>query len=822
MTQREQTRNADPVTKVLVIESDDVIAVQITSALDDSDNDFEVTPCRSGADAAAVMQNTAANFDVLLTAVRLTDETGTQVSASLRDRFAVPVVYLMFDAGQEQDAADALATGAECVMVRDAANGWLKMLPNLLVCAVRRARQTAMNTPERLSVIVEADPASTEYKQAEETLLDLMPYLRAIVSNPFEYFLLLDQDATIRYINRMAEGVRFEDVIGKATLYDFIAEELYDMLRENLSAVFSTGKSVYFDTYAPALDRWYSNTVGPVYKDGAVIAASVFAREITEQKESEQKLVESERRFRLLAETIQDVFYIVDTTDFSTIYVSPAFETIYGLPIQTIYDDSRAFLAAVHPDDRERVHERQARWQREVPDTYVGSEYRVVRPDGSVRWVQHRSFVVRDNNGQEDRLIGVVSDITARIEAEQRLVETSSRLEAFFRTFPDLLFIVGEDGTMLDFRAGKDEDLYVGPNQFLGKKMPELLPPEVGGAVAAALAALRSTQEPQAIEYWLDVPSGHKAFEARLIGMSQDRVAVIARDITEQKTAEQNVRKAHAELEKRVLERTEALHKINEELRQEMVARRKTEEAFRRAEKLAAIGTLAAGIAHEINNPLGSILMAADNALYAVEHPEELAEAVDALSDIKSEAKRAGRIVKTVLQFARKDESQRQLYNLAKVVDRACRIYRDPAGERGVKIHLHVEGDLPEVRLNPSELEQVFINLISNAVEASQSGQSVDVLLGTKTGRIEITVTDAGCGMTREQLNRIFDPFFTTRQTEGGTGLGLSLSHTIVRHHGGTIEVESEPGSGTCFTVSLPIHVESEDNGKTEQSPDSG
>ena len=181
-----------------------------------------------------------------------------------------------------------------------------------------------------------------------------------------------------------------------------------------------------------------------------------------------------------------------------------------------------------------------------------------------------------------------------------------------------------------------------------------------------------------------------------------------ARDITVRKTAEEEVKKAHAELERRVLERTQALHTINKELRQEILARTKTEEAFRRAEKLASIGTLAAGIAHEINNPLGSILMAADNALYSVEHPEELADAVDALADIKDEAKRAGRIVKTVLQFARKDESHRELHDLGEVVRRACKICFDTASERGVSINTDIPQGLPEIKINPSEMEQVF------------------------------------------------------------------------------------------------------------------
>jgi PAS domain S-box-containing protein len=553
-----------------------------------------------------------------------------------------------------------------------------------------------------------------------------------------------------------------------------------------------------------------------VYKDGAVIGASLFGREITEQKEAEKKLLESERRFRELAETIQDVFYILDAGDFSAIYVSPAYEKVYGRPVRSVYENPRSWLDAVHPDDRPMILERQASLMREFPETYVGPDHRVVRPDGGVAWIQNRSYLIRNEAGEPDRIIGVVKDITGRKEAERSLGETTSRLEALFKTFPDLLFITEKDGTILDFRSGDSDNLYVPPEEFLGRKIQNVLPPEIGEMAVEAFTALHRTHEPQSVECWLDVPSGHKAFETRLIEIDDTLIAVIGRDITERKTAEEEVRKAHAELEMRVLERTEALHKSNQELRHEILARKKTEEAYRRAEKLASIGTLAAGIAHEVNNPLGSILMAADNAVYAVENPEELADAREALMDIKDEAKRAGRIVKTVLQFSRKDESHRELFDLGDVIRNACKICNDPAAERGVLIRHRVTVDRTRINMNPAEMEQAFVNVISNAVEASSQGQTVSVHLNGRPDRIEAVVADSGRGMTKEQTARIFDPFYTTRQAEGGTGLGLSLTHTIISHHGGTIEVDSTPGEGTRVIISMPARGETEADEETQ------
>lgn len=810
MTKRDGARDTTPVARILVIEPDDRYAEQVQSTLDGSELDFDVVRCRTVASARTVVDSSRDGFDVLLAAAEPAANGGTGLSANVRDSGKIPICYLMFDAGREELAAEALATGEDCIIIRDDGGGWLTMLPPLLMCAIRRIRNLSMNTPERLSVIVESDPQSTEYREIQKSLADTMPYLRALVASPFEYFLMVDKNAKILYVNRMTEGVRFEDVVGRATMYDFIAEDMHEMVRSKFDAVFSAGKSVYFETYAPGLDRWYTNTAGPVYRDGEVIGASVFSHEVTEQKKAERKLRESEQRFRQLAENIQDVFYILDATDFKTIYVSPAYEKVYGQPIEKIYKNAGAWIDAVHPDDREEVRRRHSEMLADLPRKFSGREHRIVMPNGDIRWVLNRAFVIDGGDNGRDLVCGIVTDVTARMEAERDLVETSSRLEALFRTFPDLLFIVANDGTILDFRVGTTEDLYVQPDQLLGRRVQDLMPPEVGSIMADALATLHGTHRPQAAEYWLDVPSGHKAFEARFVAMDENRAAIIARDITAQKRAQEEVRKAQAELEMRVLERTKELHAANEELRQEMLARKKTEEAFRQAEKLASIGTLAAGIAHEINNPLGSILMAADNAMYAVEHPEALAEAGDALRDIKDEAKRAGRIVKTVLQFARRDESQMQPYPVGDVVRAACRVCADPAGNRGVTITPLIPENLPEIRINPSEMEQVFVNVISNAVEASRDGQSVTIQLGESNGRIEATVTDNGCGMTQEKARRIFDPFFTTRQTEGGTGLGLSLAHTIVRLHGGTIDVESEPGAGTRLTVSLPVRSDAE------------
>jgi len=227
------------------------------------------------------------------------------------------------------------------------------------------------------------------------------------------------------------------------------------------------------------------------------------------------------------------------------------------------------------------------------------------------------------------------------------------------------------------------------------------------------------------------------------------------------------------------------------------------EEKLRNAERLASVGTLAAGIAHEINNPLSAILFSADTALHVKDTPghEELLE--KSLENISRAAERAGRIVKSVLTFAGQQESPRERADLHAIARRACDLTRHVAETRGINIDLDGGDEMP-VRANPLEIEQAFVNIINNAIEASNDDGTIAVELEKNAQSARVRVRDYGCGLTEEQKSRIFDPFYTTRPGMGGTGLGLSITHGIITLHGGSIEIVSEDG-GTAVIVELPL-----------------
>ena len=235
----------------------------------------------------------------------------------------------------------------------------------------------------------------------------------------------------------------------------------------------------------------------------------------------------------------------------------------------------------------------------------------------------------------------------------------------------------------------------------------------------------------------------------------------------------------------------------------DITARKLAEESARRADRLASLGTLAAGIAHEINNPLGAILLTAQRGLAHSARGAGNDQTCEILGDIMRCAERCGRIVASVLQFARVGSSNRLPCDINALVRRADELTRAYAHQREAVVRYDLAEKLPQIHVNPVEMEQVVVNLLNNAIE-SRDGVLVSVRTQPAADKVELAVTDNGRGMTAEQRSHIFDPFFTTRGREGGTGLGLSITHGIVASHGGKISVRSRTGKGTKMVVSLP------------------
>jgi two-component system NtrC family sensor kinase len=234
--------------------------------------------------------------------------------------------------------------------------------------------------------------------------------------------------------------------------------------------------------------------------------------------------------------------------------------------------------------------------------------------------------------------------------------------------------------------------------------------------------------------------------------------------------------------------------------------------AFGRADRLAIVGQLAAGLAHEMNTPLGSISGHAEEALEILEESPNgrlsqprAKELGGRLLAIMRQANRCSRIATRLLQFAQAARPAVGQCRVGQVVAEVVELLASTAQEKGVHIDCSVADDLPVAPVGAPEMEQLLMNLLQNSLDACSSGGQITIQAAARARQLILTIRDTGCGIPHDVLNRIFDPFFTTKSVGQGTGLGLSVCHGIVRSTGGSIEVESAPGQGTRVTVSLPV-----------------
>jgi two-component system NtrC family sensor kinase len=277
-------------------------------------------------------------------------------------------------------------------------------------------------------------------------------------------------------------------------------------------------------------------------------------------------------------------------------------------------------------------------------------------------------------------------------------------------------------------------------------------------------------------------------------------------------------------LKKSQLELREWGHTLEQKVEKRTTELRIAQAEAARGEKLASIGLLAAGIAHELNNPLTGILTFSH--LLRKNVPDDSAEAED-LDLVIRETKRCAMIIRRLLDFAREKTPEKKFADLNEIIENTVRIVKQPVHLHNIEITLDLDRDLPPVWVEPDLIEQVIMNMLVNAQHAIEDDGRITIRcrqspepripdLGMEpVPMVEISIIDTGCGIPEEDLQRIFDPFFSSKEIGKGTGLGLSVSHGIVRAHGGCIEVESTVGQGTTFRICFPSNPPS---GKPEEN----
>jgi PAS domain S-box-containing protein len=493
----------------------------------------------------------------------------------------------------------------------------------------------------------------------------------------------------------------------------------------------------------------------------------------TDRAESDGR--EFAEQFRELMAHLRQVFWIKSAADDAVLYVSPAWAEITGRSCRSLTDDFRTFLDAVHPQDRERVA-RATAGQRETSG--YEEEYRIVRPDGGIRWIRAQSYPIRDGEGRISRFAGIAEDVTERrsLEADR------ARLAAIVEYSEDAIVSMSADCTIIGWNRGAERQYGYAAEEIVGCSLSVLFPAERFEEYLRILDTVRRG-EPVASRGTV-----RRRKDGTLVDVS---VNIFPIEVRSGEVA--------------------GASKISRDL----TATKRLEAQFVEAQKLEVVGRLAAGTAHDFNNYLSVILGRADLMLVALGVGDPMRQNVEI---ILQAAKSAAIHARQLLIFSRREQAAPVLLDLGDVVRGLDGMLRQLLG-RNIDLRVVAGPEAPRIEADPGYLGQLLLNLAVNAGDAMPDGGSLAITTGgvvldegharahagTAPGSYALlTVSDTGTGMTDEVKARLFEPFFTTKPKGRGTGLGLATCDTIVRQFGGHLDVSSEPGAGATFRVYFP------------------
>ena len=509
---------------------------------------------------------------------------------------------------------------------------------------------------------------------------------------------------------------------------------------------------------------------------GPAIRSLLEQKKIQEaQRRLDVELREIERRFRQIAENIREVFLLVDTQMKQTFYVSPAYEEIWGQTCASLYANPASWSDAIHPEDRERTLKEVMPHNRMVP---FDVHFRILRPDGSMRWIRARGFPIRNDAGEIYRFAGIAEDITE----QKHSAEVQARMAAIVDSSDDAIIGESLDGIITNWNKGAERLFGYTSEEVIGSPVLMLFPPGRLGEQTTIAANLQRGEYVHHIETVrrrkdgtpVDISltlSPIRDEAGRLIGISK-----IARNISE---------------------------------------RLRLEAQLQQAAKMEAIGQLAGGVAHDFNNLL-TVINGRSQLMMNRFKPGE--KTYSELELIHRTGERAAGLTRQLLAFSRQQILEPVVLDLNAVAAEMDKMLRHLIRE-DIKLCSILDPALKRVKADPGQIKQVIMNLVVNARDAMPDGGKLTI----ETANVELSeeycrarskvkpghyamlaVSDTGHGMDAAVKAKIFEPFFTTKGLGKGTGLGLAMVFGVVKQSNGHIEVYSEPGKGTTFKVYLP------------------
>jgi len=484
---------------------------------------------------------------------------------------------------------------------------------------------------------------------------------------------------------------------------------------------------------------------------------------------------ESEAQFRELMGHLQQVFWMKNAADTAMQYVSPAYEKIWGCSRLGLYDKSHTLMDSIHPDDYERMAQVMSRKQQ--TEGY-DEEYRILRPDGTTRWIWERTYPVRNEHGEITRYAGIAEDISERKWAEKE----RTRLAAIIEHTEDSIVTVTMEGIIIAWNHGAERKFGYLAEEVIGHSILILMPPE---QTADYLSAMKRVRNGETVANYDTI---RRRKDGTLVNLSVDISAIEARD-------------GH------IVGVSKTSHDISRV--------RKLEQQLIEAQKMEVFGQLTSGVAHDFNNVLAVILGYSELLTLELGMDHALSKLISA---IESAAERGAGLTRQLLIFSRKETVQFAVIDLNDVVENLAGVLRQLIDDN-VELTITPGTKIGHVKADAGYVGQVLMSLVVNARDAMPGGGTLviatqDVTLdelyvsenpGSVPGDfVMLSVSDSGTGMSREIKARLFEPLFTTKPKGKGTGLGLATCQTIVKKCGGHIACYSETGKGTTFKIYFP------------------
>ncbi len=633
----------------------------------------------------------------------------------------------------------------------------------------------------------------SQRKNAEQSLQDKTKELASVASNipGAIYRLRYSQDGTINveYVSDRAEDI-----------LELPLPEIYADFQQVVNLVHKDDRESFRTLLQKALTElmpfcWEGRMITPSQRliwiqvrsqaqrqaDGSMIRYGVLL-DITVQKQAELALQESEEKFRQLTENIDDVFWMIDTKMTRLVYASPGFETIWGHSRQELAANPRNFLNWVHPEDRAAV-------KAAIPKQVLGEydiEYRIIRPDGEIRWLRDRAFPVRDQTGNVYRVAGIAQDITDQKNAVIELSRNQELREVIFDEATDGLYLIDPDTLIVLDCNRRAVELLAAPNKEALLTKADYLYKEPFSNIEQTLAQQGMWNEElilvtcQGYQFWGDV-----AWKKILIG-TQTTYLVRLTDISDRKSFEAELQTTN-----------ECLELTNQEL----------EYATRLKDQFLA------NMSHEIRTPLNAILGMSEG-LKEGSFDRISEQQQQAVKTIDTSARHLLSLINDILDLAKIQSGKVTLNfdqaNIKSLCESSLTFVRQQAYQKGIQLQSEINTSISTLNVDELRIRQVLINLLTNAVKFTPPGGKVTLTVYESASRENVifAVTDTGIGIAPDQMSQLFEPFVQLdsdfNRQHGGTGLGLSLVRRLSELHGGSVSVESEVGKGSTFYVNLP------------------